>query len=144
MAEFKAAAEEAGLTVNDIGNVLNARPDLPRLLLPSERDTVVALLGHRDFPGRDQLLAQLDSTSVVGYCGCGCASVGLRVQGDAIPAACEALTPADEAIIVDEGGEPVGTINLFVRGGYLDEIRISWFEDPICPLPPLERLRWDE
>ena len=85
MAELKAAAEEAGLSVDEVAAVLKARPELPRPLLPRERDTLVALLSHRDFPGRDQLLAQLDSTYVDGYCGCGCAAVGLRVQRDVAP-----------------------------------------------------------
>jgi hypothetical protein len=145
MAELKAAAEEAGLTGKDIQKLLNARPDLPRPLLPGERDTVVALLCHRDFPCRDQLLAQVDSTYVVGYCGCGCAAVGLTVQGNVAPAACEDLNYwGDTAVVVDEGGELTGMIHLIVRGGYLDEIAITWFEAPICPLPPLDRLRWDE
>src|SRR5262249_20477700 len=127
MAELKAAGEEAGLTGKDIQEVLNARPDLPRPLLSRERNTILAPLGPDDFAGHDELRAQVDSAYVDGYCGCGCAAVGLRVQGNVAPSACEALTPT-QAIIVDERGEPIGMIHLFVRAGYLDEIGISWFE----------------
>ena len=57
-AELQAAAENAGLTPNEIGAVLNARPELPRPLLPIERDTLLAILGYADFEGRDELLAR--------------------------------------------------------------------------------------
>jgi hypothetical protein len=144
MVELRAAAEEAGLTGKEVAEVLNARPDLPRPLLQSERDMLAAVLGHRDFPGRDQLLAQLDSTYVDSYCGCGCAAVTLQVQGDVPPAGCETSTPAETAIIVDEDGDTIGLITLIVSGGYLRNVELTWFDAPICPFPPPDRLRWEE
>ena len=142
MGELRAAAEKAGLTGREVERILNARPDLPRPLLPSERNMLSAVLGHGDYPGRDQLLAQLDSTYVTSYCGCGCAAVTLQVQGDVPPAACEQIPGAT---IVDEDGDSIGSVDLMVDGdGYLCNVELSWWYVPICPLPPPDRLRWEE
>jgi len=56
--DLQARAVEAGLTTDDINAALESRPDLPRALLPEERDTLLAVLNDADFPGRDAVLAQ--------------------------------------------------------------------------------------
>jgi hypothetical protein len=81
-AVIQAAAYDAGLDAYAVADVLNARPDLPRPLLREERETLLAILRFADFPGRDALVAQVEWTRVVSYCGCGCATVGLEVDQD--------------------------------------------------------------
>lgn len=96
---------------------------------------------YSDFPGRDQLVGQVDSASVDMYCGCGCASVSFHVDAGVTRAPVEDDHVAG-ATVLDEGGEPIGLIDLFVRDGYLDYLDVSTWEDvAISPLPPLDRLR---
>src|SRR4051812_48911037 len=79
-AELQAAAQASGLSPDEIGEVLNSRPELPRPLLPEERATLLAVLNYADFEGRDALVEQVDSSRVKWYCGCGCATVNLSVD----------------------------------------------------------------
>jgi hypothetical protein len=85
-AELQAAAQAAGMTVTEIDDVINSRPDLPRPLLAEERATLVAVLAHADFRGRDALLDQVETAHVDGLCGCGCATVFLTVDRELPPA----------------------------------------------------------
>ena len=131
----------AGLTVEEINAALAARPDLPRPLLPIERDTLRALLDCADFPGRDELVAQAESATVVGYCPCPCATIDLEVdrtlpRGPDLPAG----TIPTEASVLDAAGETIGGIIVFVDEGYLSALEIFDYGEPISPLPPLERL----
>ena len=66
-----------------MGSILDTRPELPRPLRHAERETLTAVLGFADFAGRDELWTQAGDAVVVGYCGCGCASVQLGVSSDA-------------------------------------------------------------
>lgn len=141
-AELQAAARDAGLTLDEIEHVLNARPDLPRPLLPIERDTLLAILGFADFGGRDVLVAQVDATSVDGYCGCGCATVSLVVQPEARRAATALRMIPNSARVFDAEGEEIGGIIVFLLDGYLSYMEIFDYLDPggISPLPPIDRL----
>jgi hypothetical protein len=139
-AELQAAAQEAGLTPNEIEHVLNARPDLPRPLVPIERDTLLAILNHADFEGRDELISQVDSASVDGYCGCGCATVSLVVQPEARRAPTALRMIPNSARVFDAEGEEIGGIIVFLLDGYLSFLEIYDYLDGISPLPPIDRL----
>lgn len=140
-AELQRAAQEAGLTADDIAEILDARPELPRPLLPEERATLMALLAHADFDGRDALVAQADTALVNSYCGCECATVGLEVD-PTTPRAFDAPSPIpNTAYVSDADGQPIGGIVVFLDDGYLSSLEIYWYENPISPFPPLDRLR---
>jgi hypothetical protein len=141
-AELKAAALDAGLTPKEIAQVLNTRPDLPRPLLPIERDTLLAILNHADFEGRDELISQVDAASVDGYCGCGCATVSLVVHSEARQAPTALHELPNSAQVLDAEGEEIGGIIVFLLDGYLSYLEIYDYLDPggISPLPPLDRL----
>jgi hypothetical protein len=140
MARLQAAAEDAGLTPTEVGETLNRRADLPRPLLDSERVALLAILDAQDFPGRDALRAQAASALVDGYCGCGCASVDLRVD-DGAPRAVGTPSPIPNgAQVNDAAGEPIGGIIVFLDEGRLSLLEIFAYEDPISPIPPLNRL----
>jgi hypothetical protein len=140
-AELQATAEAAGMSTDDIKEVLNSRRELPRPLLPEERATLLSLLDYQDFEGRDELVAQVDAARVDGYCGCGCATVDLTVD-PAAPSAPKGNWPIpNEAIVIDAAGEPIGRIIIFVDGGYLLMLQILSDQRPISPLPPLDRLQ---
>lgn len=141
--ELGDATERAGLTADEINAALAARPDLPRPLLPGERDVLLAILGCADFLGRDQLVAQVDSATVVGYCPCPCATVALRIPREA-PRAIGTLRPIpNEALVLDANGEEIGMIIVFTDDGYLSALEISDWLDVcgISPLPPVDRLQ---
>jgi hypothetical protein len=140
-AELQAEAQDAGLSPADIASVLNARPELPRPLLPEERTTLLALLNHADFEGRDALIAQVASTRVDSYCGCGCATVGLTVDPAALSAGVTYRPIPNDAAVTDGNGEPLGGIIVFADDGYLSNLEIHWYEEPISPFPPLDRLQ---
>jgi hypothetical protein len=140
-ADLQAAAQSTGMTPNEIEGVLNSRADLPRQLLAAERDAVLALLEREDFPGRDDLVAQFRSARVVGYCGCGCATVHLAVDGDS-PRAQQTRGPIPaEATVLDADGEPIGGVLVFLDEGRLSLLEIYSHDDPISPFPPREQLR---
>jgi hypothetical protein len=139
-AEAQHAAQAAGLTPDDIGEILDARPELPRPLLSEERATLMAILAHADFDGRDALVTQAETAQVNSYCGCGCATVGLEVDrtGSQAP---DAPSPIpNTAHVFDADGEPIGGIIVFLDDGYLTKLEIYWYENPISPFPPLHRL----
>jgi hypothetical protein len=140
-AELQAAAYGAGLSTEQIGEVLNSRAELPRPLLPEERTTLLALLHYADFEGRDALVEQADSARADWYCGCGCATVTLTVD-PAAPSAHRTYRPIpNEATVVDADGEIIGGVVVFADDGYLSNLEIYWHEEPISPFPPLDRLQ---
>jgi hypothetical protein len=139
-ADLQRAAQAAGLSPDEIAEILNSRPELPRPLLPEEQATLNAVLAHRDFDGRDALVAQAHLALVRSYCGCGCATVGLEVDRRT-PPALDAHNPIpNSAYVFDANGEAIGGIVILLEGGYLELLEIYWYEDPISPFPPLDRL----
>jgi hypothetical protein len=118
-------------------------PDPPRELHSEERATLLALLNLADFAGRDALLEQASVARAVGYCPCGCATVGLEVDATA-PSAGKSYRPIpNEAEVLDADGEIVGGIIVFATDGYLSGLEIFsyWPTEPLNPFPPLDRLK---
>jgi hypothetical protein len=86
-----------------------------------EEGAILEFLLTKRFPGRDQLLAQLDQVLVTGSsCGCGCESVGLSVNRSAPPASVGERVPTD-AFGRDASGVEVGVL-LHVINGYMAEL----------------------
>jgi hypothetical protein len=120
--------------------VLRESAKAPRPLRPEERGLLTALLNHADFDGRDALLAQLEVARVVGYCGCGCASVDLAVDA---PAGLDGVAHPipNEARVLAADGEAVGGVLVFIQDGCLSMLEVyNYRGEPISPLPPTERL----
>jgi hypothetical protein len=117
-------------------------PDPPRALRPEERATLLALLDHADFRGRDELIEQVEVTQALRECSCGCASIDLVVDPAAPPAVGTWRPIPNEAEVIDGEGEHVGGVIVFTEDGYLSSLEIfTWLDDPINPFPPPERLR---
>ena len=89
-----------------MGSIVDARPELPRPLRHAERETLTAVLGFADFAGRDELWTQAADAVVVGYCGCGCASVRLGVSYDAPRAPRHPGPIPVHALVVDKATSP--------------------------------------
>ncbi len=113
----------------------------PRPLKPEETAVIRALLDHADFDGRAELFEQLPVAEVVGRCGCGCATVDLAV-GKEPAAGIEHQPIPNQATVLDEAGEPIGGVLLFVSDGFLSQLEVYSFDDePIRTLPQPDRLR---
>jgi hypothetical protein len=112
----------------------------PRPLQPEERAALLALLNNADFEGRDALLAQVDAARVVGFCGCGCATVDLSVAS-ALTTPIVAQHIPNEAVVLGDDGEAIGGVLVFVKDGYLSSLEVyEYGGGPISPFPPVERL----
>ena len=95
----------------------------PRPLSEAEQRLLLAVLGHAGFSGRNELLAQINSVEVVGRCGCGCATVTLRV--DSSPPSDDIARPIpNEAEVLDAESESVGGVLVFARDGRLCELEV--------------------
>lgn len=100
----------------------------------------MAILTHADFAGRDALVAQARSARADSYCGCGCATIGLDVDRSMQQASGRRSPISNGAGVFNADGDEVGGIIVFVDDGYLSALEIYSWDDPISPLPPLDRL----
>jgi hypothetical protein len=100
-----------------------------------------SLLAH-DVEGAAALREQLLEARIVPSCSCGCGSIAFVFDDHATaPPKVSTLFPI-EGEILDDGGNVIGGLLLFVRDGRLDDIDVySYNSDPL-PLPDVERLRW--
>jgi hypothetical protein len=115
-------------------------PEPPRPLTAGEAEIIQTLLQYEDFSGRDELLDQVSTAQVIGRCGCGCATVEL--EDGPTPASDSIPQPIPtEATILDESGDGIGGMLLFVNDGRLSELEVySFGEHPIRTMPPVDRL----
>lgn len=97
----------------------------PRDLKPSERKLLEFML-TAEFPGKNELLRQMDTVKVIGECDCGCGTVDLGV-GPLTP-----LAKTREPIAVEAHRSGLDVL-LFVRGGRLALLEIVNYEE----VPPL-------
>ncbi len=136
----RSGAPEIGL--GPTASILAPRPELPRPLLDAERRTLSAVLGFADFPGRDELRAQAVGAVVVGYCGCGCASVRLEGRLDAPPAPRQPGPIPVYALVLDKGLHPIGRVVVYVAApGRLWLLEIAGRNEAMRSLPGSDDLR---
>jgi hypothetical protein len=83
-----------------------ATPEPPRPLTPAERAVIEHLLSP-DFPGVEELRAQVPHARVRARCGCGCPTIDLVVDREAMLAATGGLRPF-----------PLGPETAGARGGW--------------------------
>lgn len=126
----------------DSSNV-TSKATFPRALTHNEHAALIALLDHADFPGRDALRAQADDVIATGGCSCPCASIHLAPAASTPPADAAPSPISNEAHILDEGGEIVGGMILFVTEGRMSLLEVyTYADEPIAPFPALGRLRF--
>ena len=142
--QIQALAEAAGFSAEEIREILNSRADLPRALLPEERDALLLYIVSLDGPTREALRAQVAAAKVSGYdCPCPCASVALVVDKAKVPPV--NVRPSDYCVfgdvsIYDPNGEFIGGVQVGIENGYLSGIEIWWIDEPISPIPPRDQL----
>ena len=106
-----------------------------RPLTRRESEVLDALL-REDFPGAQELRAQIASTIVSGGCGCGCPTVYLSV-GDTAEAAPTTTRVPVGADVSDTIGDYV---LLFTDNGRLSSLEYAWIEQPPREFPGADRL----
>ena len=115
-----------------------------RPLRRRERAVIEALLNHGDFAGRDQLLAQVDTASVVRHGIGGSASIELVVDAAPSVAAEDGPIP-NEATIREVDGSNIGCVFVLVENGRLRGLDVcSFSERPIKVLPSPQWLKLDQ
>ncbi|MCC5579593.1 hypothetical protein IMZ11_28585 [Microtetraspora sp. AC03309] len=107
-----------------------------RHLSVEEQAVILALLAQ-DFPGADELRAQVPSAVVSGRCACGCATVDLGAGTGP-----RALTsPVQDGVLIsaDVRGRSDGVL-LFVEEGHLSCLEVYSIKDEPATLPQPEDL----
>jgi hypothetical protein len=112
----------------------------PRVLTRPERDVLDFMLS-RDFPGAEQLRAQVPSARVIAVWVEGLPSVDLEVPAtvDRAPVADGPIPNGSE--VRDDAGEYVGEVIVWATDGYLSAIEYAWVtDDPPTSLPDVTRM----
>jgi hypothetical protein len=105
--------------------------------MTSEEQAVVLAMLAQDFPGSEELRAQVPATVVTGRCTCGCATIDLRVES--APRAAEA--PVQNGVLISADVRDTGSgALLFVEDGYLSCFEVYSIEDEPAALPHPEQL----
>ncbi len=113
-----------------------------RPLTPTEHELLSDLLAQaNDEAGT--LREQLADARVVSSCTCGCGSIGF------VPTGCSVHRDRPEATlfpiegdVLDDQGQVVGGLILFVREGRMHDLEVYSFDDEPLPLPDLAHVRW--
>ncbi|SDN27851.1 hypothetical protein [Allokutzneria albata] len=100
------------------------------MALPADVERVLRSLLPGSRPWHGELLAQLPFTTAEAGCACGCPTVDLTVDGDAVAPA----TSAPDGMIASASGASGGVL-LFVGNGYLSLLEAYFYEDPVPEWP---------
>ncbi|MDT0305457.1 hypothetical protein RM780_00560 [Streptomyces sp. DSM 44917] len=112
----------------------------PRPLNHGEKEVLECILGA-DFPGSAELRSQVGEAEVVSLWGDGSVSVDLRVPEDTAKADLVSGVAPVEATVVDDTGELVGEILVWVDRGRLAGLEYAWYgADAPTSLPPAENI----
>lgn len=104
----------------------------PRPLSDAERKIVILLLST-EFPGVEEMRAQVDHARVVGVCDCGCPTIDIEVSEGAAPRSLRlsGVGPLPyEGYVGSDGGDPVGGIILFCSDGFLSGLEYYPMREP--------------
>jgi hypothetical protein len=141
-----AAALPAVVTFGASGRVCHALRVYPRSLTQREH-ALLGLILSVDFPGARELRAQLSTVEVVRPWAEGSASLDLRVVSAAASADGVSSPISVGALVVDDAGEPVGELLVWLADGLLAGLEYAWFTDDmplVLPAPEHVRLTYDQ
>lgn len=113
-----------------------------RPLTDRERALIDRFLSY-DFPGVEQLRAQLSTLQAWSSCSCGCGSIALLADRRVAASPRTTWSPL-EADVIDDAENLIGGLLLFTNDGYLDDLEIYSFQDEPLQLPPVDRIRWGD
>ncbi|WP_329427016.1 hypothetical protein OG339_42845 [Streptosporangium sp. NBC_01495] len=108
--------------------------------LSAEEQAIILALLTQDFPGVDELRAQVPSAIVAERCGCGCATVDLRAGTKPRALA----SPVQNGVLISASvrGRDDGVL-LFVENGHLSYLEVYSVDDEPASLPQPEDVTVD-
>lgn len=117
-------------------------PTSLRPLTDRERAILDGFLSF-DFPGVDELRAQLPTLRVnpERSCTCGCGTVDLVADRALTPAAAPSPLPVGADIPCD-GDIPLGGMIVFLLGGYLASLEVYSYGSGPLQLPAIDDIAW--
>jgi hypothetical protein len=112
---------------------------LDRPLSDDEDATLRWILWLEDFPGADELRAQVDHVRATWG---RTTEIKVEVVGGAAAPVADGLLPVG-AVVVGEDEKPTGFIGVWVKGGFLRRLEYSWVTDEMpTEYPSPDRLRF--
>jgi hypothetical protein len=115
-------------------------PEAPRPVTREESALLGALLDH-DFTGVEALRAQTHGLLAKRGCSCGCGSIDLIPQGAGLPKAAVRGAAPVSGHVLDDNGNVVGGVVLFVEDGFLSMLEVHR-DDSAIPLPQVDEVDW--
>lgn len=92
-----------------------------------------------DAPGAEAWRAQAATVLARRGCGCGCGTIDLVAPGADSAVAGMTAVPT-ELVVVDDAGDPLGTVFLLTSGGTLARLEVAGYDAPLG-IPPIGRTR---
>jgi hypothetical protein len=109
-------------------------------MTPAESELLEAFLAH-DFPGVEVLRAQISGLMAKRGCKCGCGTIDLIPQGKRLPKSSVHGWLPVSGHVLDEHGDTVGGVLIFVDDGLLSTLEVYSFDQPI-QLPRVANVDW--
>lgn len=121
----------------------SAPPDEPWRPLTENERALLELLLMPSLGATRRVLAQIPHAEARAGCTCGCGTIDLRVEPavDAIALVAPGAAGMVEADVLDDAGEAIGGLILWVRDGLLEGLEVHTWLDPPLPLPRSESVR---
>lgn len=121
---------------------LGAIPDsAPWRAITASEAVLLAAAVDGDWEGAEELRSQLPGLLARSGCSCGCGSIELRPRQGRAARTASGPTPR-EGTVLDETGEVVGGLLLFLRNGFLQSLEVFSYGAPL-PMPAPDRVGWE-
>ena len=124
-----------------MGVTRRSAADLPRELSRREREALLMLLPDGAFTDVEVYRRQAEHATVTELCPCGCPTIDISVDRDAVPRAA-AGTPLLPVEAYAGDGEAHLELILFARSGYLESLELVYIDSYPDQIPAPEE--WDE
>lgn len=99
------------------------------------------VIDHCDPEGRTVLIEQVEYAAVTGCCDCGCPTVYLSVDQDAVEVSSAPSPLPCSTTVVSADGTPIGGVLVFLSDGFLSCLEVYAYDDPIMRMPRVSRLQ---
>jgi hypothetical protein len=111
-----------------------------RPLTAVERSLLEAIIARVGDPESGMLRSQLEVAQAQSGCPCGCGTIDIVLPDDITASTLTGGGVVVEGDVLDDAGQPVGGLLLFVDDGRLHDLEIWSVGEPL-ELPPVERTR---
>lgn len=74
-------------------------------------------------------------------CRCGCGTIDFEATAVDLPRSTASSPVPSEAYVLDDAGQEIGGLLLFLEGGVLSSLEVYSYDEPL-PLPTPDHVRW--